>query len=496
MAKLSDPSHPTRFVSAPLGLATKTVLVLLCAGVGARVAAADAENRPNIVLVMADDQGWAQTGYYGHPVLKTPNLDAMAANGLRMDRFYAGAPVCSPTRASVLTGRANDRTGVESHGYGLRRQEISIAKMLREAGYVTGHFGKWHLNAMRGPGVPILSTDDHNPGEFGFDHWLSVTNFFDRDPIMSRRGKFEEFVGDSSEIVVEQALDFIDRQRRASTPSFTVIWYGTPHSPFKAAPEDMKPFKDLDEQSRNHYGELVAMDRSIGALRDRLRELDIEKNTLVWYCSDNGGLPKISPSTVGPLRGNKGTIYEGGLRVPGIIEWPGHVEARVTGYPASVLDIVPTLLEIVDVEYPGKRPLDGISLRPLFSDDLNTREKPIPFRHTGRLALVDNRYKLLTSDIKGGVFELYDLTRDPGEKIDLFSTQPEIARRMIKQLLDWNESVDASFAGKDYPEGVVNANEPSPRFWTEVKEYEPYFEDWKNRWEYRSRLTNKKKRTP
>jgi hypothetical protein len=133
--------------------------------------------RPHIVLVMADDQGWGQMGYYQHPILKTPNLDAMSQAGLRFDRFYAGAPVCSPTRASVLTGRANDRTGVESHGYALRRQEITIAKMLSDAGYVTGHFGKWHLNALRGPGVPILKSDDHNPGEFGFQTWLSVTNF-------------------------------------------------------------------------------------------------------------------------------------------------------------------------------------------------------------------------------------------------------------------------------------------------------------------------------
>ncbi|MGB7325609.1 MAG: sulfatase-like hydrolase/transferase, partial [Rubripirellula sp.] len=229
----------------------KLGLVVLCLSVVVSMSAHAA--RPHIVLVMADDQGWGETGYNGHPILKTPHLDAMSENGLRFDRFYAGAPVCSPTRAAVLTGRTNDRTGVESHGYALRHQEMSLAKMMREAGYTTGHFGKWHLNGFQGPGVPILDTDKFSPGEFGFDHWLSVTNFFDRDPILSRRGKFEEFTGDSSEIVVDQALDFIRRQVRADSPSFTVIWFGTPHSPFKAAPEDMEPFKDLDEQSMNHY---------------------------------------------------------------------------------------------------------------------------------------------------------------------------------------------------------------------------------------------------
>lgn len=126
---------------------------------------------PHIVFVMADDMGWGQTGYRGHPVLKTPNLDEMAANGLRFERFYAGGPVCSPTRASVLTGRSHDRTGVLSHGYGLRSQEKTIAQALKGAGYVTGHFGKWHLNGHRGPGAPIFAHDSRSPGRFGFDEW-------------------------------------------------------------------------------------------------------------------------------------------------------------------------------------------------------------------------------------------------------------------------------------------------------------------------------------
>ncbi len=458
-------------------------------------ASAQADSRPNIVLVMADDQGWGQTGYYNHPVLKTPNLDAMAASGLRFDRFYAGAPVCSPTRASVLTGRSNDRTGVESHGYGLRRQEITIAKILRDAGYVTGHFGKWHLNALRGPGVPILKSDDHNPGEFGFDYWLSVTNYFDRDPILSRLGKFEEFEGDSSEIVVAQALDFIGEQAAGDAPFFSVIWYGTPHNPFKAADVDMAAFKDLDEESRHHYGELVAMDRSIGALRQGLRKLGIAENTLVWFCSDNGGLPKIKPETVAGLRGNKGTIYEGGLRVPAIIEWPsGITSPRITNYPASVLDIVPTLLEITSVNHPdAARPGDGISLLPLFTQELDRREQPIPFRHIGKAALIDNDMKLLTNKIDSGKFELYDLASDQAEANDLANERPDVVARMKKQFLSWNESVDASFLGKDYPEGKVDPREPKPRFWTEVDEYQPYFDQWRSRWEYRSRLTKNKK---
>src|SRR6056297_550591 len=164
---------------------------------------------PNIILVMSDDQGYGQVGYYGHPTLETPNLDAMAENGLRLDRFYAGAPVCSPTRASVLTGRANDRTGVPSHGHALRLQEKTIAEALQAEGYATGHFGKWHLNALRGPGVPIFKDDPNGPAGFGFDMWVSVTNFFDLDPLMSDQGEFKALEGTSSEVIVDQAVQFI-----------------------------------------------------------------------------------------------------------------------------------------------------------------------------------------------------------------------------------------------------------------------------------------------
>ncbi len=488
-------SFPRDFIRTLPALAISTLAIVIPQLVCTKPLLAKSSDRPHIVLVMADDQGWGQTGYYDHPVLKTPNLDAMAANGLRLDRFYAGAPVCSPTRASVLTGRTNDRTGVESHGYALRRQETTIATMLSASGYVTGHFGKWHLNGIRGPGVPVLKTDDHNPGEFGFRDWLSVTNFFDRDPILSRRGEFEAFTGDSSEIVVREALGFIGEHARGGAPTFTVIWYGTPHNPFKAAPEDMTRFAHLDEQSRNHYGELVAMDRSLGDLRKGLRQLGIADNTLLWFCSDNGGLPGIEPETVGGLRGNKGTIYEGGLRVPAIIEWPSKIEApRVTQYPASVLDIVPTLLEITSIPHPNsQRPLDGISLTRLFQEEIGRRPQAIGFRHTGRAAWIDNHMKLLTNKLKSGKFELYDLKSDPAETKNLASERPQLLARMQKELLAWNDSVEASFVGKDYPEGKVDPDEPAPRFWTEMEQYKPYFDQWRARWEYQSRLSKKKK---
>lgn len=444
---------------------------------------------PNIILVMADDMGWGQTGYRNHPVLKTPNLDAMAASGLRFERFYAGGPVCSPTRASMLTGRTHDRSGVLSHGYGLRLQEKTIAQALKAAGYVTGHFGKWHLTGHRGPGVPIFADDPRSPGAFGFDEWVSVSNFYDLNPLMSRSGKFEEFQGDSSEIAVGQAVQFLDKHRESGKPMFAVIWFGSPHSPFKASDADKASFSELNEVSANHYGELVAMDRSIGTLRKSLRDLNLADDTLLLFCSDNGGLPDITPETVGGLRGNKGSVFEGGLRVPGIIEWPAVIRPRVTEFPACVMDIFPTVAEIAGLsESCMTKPVDGISLRPLFTQDLSQRRAPIGFRYRSRCALIDDRYKLLTEGIHTGKFQLYDLIVDPKESHDLSEEQPEVFSRMKQQLLDWSASVDVSFEGKDYPEGKVSPPDPEPVNWFELPQYQPYLEKWKQRWEYRGYL--------
>ncbi len=464
---------------------TPLQLLLLVVFVALSLSGAAAQPRPNIIFVMADDMGWGQTGYRGHPVLKTPNLDAMAAHGLRFDRFYAGAPVCSPTRASVLTGRTNDRCGVLTHGYALRLQEKTIAQALRAAGYVTGHFGKWHLDGFKGPGAPILASDPRNPGAFGFDEWLSVTNFFDQNPLMSRQGKIEEFTGDSSEIVMTEALKFVEKHHAGSKPMFTVIWFGSPHGPWRALPGDKERFGDLNEKSANHYGELAAMDRSIGVLRQRLRDLALADHTMLVFCSDNGGLPGITPETVGGLRGFKGSVFEGGLRVPGIIEWPSVIQPRVTHYPACTMDLFPTVADILGLPQDVLlKPTDGESLHPLFAGEVSERRQAIPFRFEKKAALVDNRHKLLTEDLKRGNFQLYDLEADPKETHDLSAEQPELAARMKTQLLKWNETVEASFAGRDYPEGKVTPPDPRSIAWTEHPSYKPFLAEWAKRWEY------------
>jgi arylsulfatase A-like enzyme len=443
---------------------------------------------PNIILIMTDDQGWGQTSYYDHPVLETPNLDAMAENGLRFERFYAAAPVCSPTRASILTGRTNDRTGVMDHGYALRKQEKTIAVALKKAGYATGHFGKWHLNGLRGPGVPILKDDSHSPGKFGFDHWLTVTNFFDIDPLMSENGSFIDLKGNSSEIIVKKALEFIKEKTSQNLPFFAVIWDGSPHDPFLASEKDRDNFKDLDKQSQHHYGELVAFDRSLGVLRKTLKDLGLEKNTILWYCSDNGGLRNISPPSVGGLRGYKTTIWEGGLRVPAIIEWPKMIKPKVTNYPASTMDIFPTIADILNLpDTDLLKPIDGITLKPIFKNDLSNRDKRIPFRYKDQGALIDNNFKLVVTSIDKEKFELYDLEKDFSESINLSSENPLIFNQMKIDYLKWSESIDSSQVGMDYPEGKV-LNNPERHFWMNDDRYKPYLNEWINRPEYRDRI--------
>ena len=446
-------------------------LLLACA------ASIQAAERPHIILVMTDDQGWGQTGYQNHPHLKTPNLDAMAANGLRFTHFYAGASNCSPTRATVLTGRSNDRAGVFDHGYPLRLQERTVAQALRDNGYATAHLGKWHLNGLRGPGIPILKEDSHHPGAFGFDTWFSVSNFFDYDPLISRQGTIEQHRGDSSEIIVREALKFLQANQHSGKPFFIVIWYGSPHAPMIANEADRAPFQNLSEKHQHHLGELKAMDRSIGALRNELRQLGIARNTLLWFNSDNGGLPGYGKEAVGNLRGHKNTMYEGGLRVPGIIEWPAVIQKpRTTPFRAGTMDIFPTIAEAAALPYSSMlQPQDGISLMPLFEREIAVRPQPLFFHHRNRGVVIDGDHKLMAQN---QTFELYNLANDDEETRNLYKENDPVSQRLLQIYTKWKTSLDASREGKDYAEGVVLPNNPQRRHWKDDPAYQPYLQQF------------------
>lgn len=450
------------------------------------------QSKPNIILCMADDQGWGDMGYNGHPVLKTPNFDNMANSGLRFDHFYAAAPVSSPTRGSVMTGRNPNRFGCFSYGRTLRPQEITVAEALKTAGYVTGHFGKWHLGPVR-KGSPI------NPGNSGFDEWFSSPNFFDNNPILSREGKAVQTYGESSMVTVDAAIDFVHKQSNNKQPFFVVVWFGSPHNPYSAIEKDREPYAGLEEKLQNYYGEITGMDRAFGKLRQELKTLHIDKNTILWFCSDNGGISGFS-ATGG--RGSKGQIYEGGLRVPAILEWPARItKPRVTNVPCNTYDFYPTLLEIVGVRMENQPPLDGISLLPLIDNKMNTRIKPMGFwqypgggkvvssvnlmadllkeqeagvtdidtslldLHAGDIttryrtdifpghaAWLDWPYKLHRIHSKNDEvrFELYNLEKDTEEKNDLSAGNSGKVKSMKIQIEAWLKSVINSLNGEDY----------------------------------------------
>ena len=449
-------------------------------------ALAQTDARPNIILLMSDDQGWGETGYRGHPQLRTPALDDMAAHGLRMDHFYAGSPVCSPTRASVLTGRNNDRTAVSSVGRPMRTGETTIARLLRDAGYATAHFGKWHLSGFKGPGAPVLASDARHPGVFGYEYWLASTNFFDIDPMLGRNGVPEAFTGGSSEVVIREAMKYIDSVKRTGKPFFMTVWFGSPHDPWQAAESDRAPYAGQGDRAMHHYGEIAEMDRSIGLLRGRLRAMGIADNTILWFNSDNGGVKPFAPSVNGGLRGFKGDLFEGGIRVPCVIEWPAVIrKPQISEMPASTLDILPTLAEAAGLAtHASGRPIDGASILGHLHGSLRERPGPIPFRYQQKAAWVDYPFKLISSKFREGTFELYDLRHDPQETTDLITREPAVAKRLIEAFQAWNASVDRSVAGADHPGGLT-VPDPPARAWISAAEYKPFLEVLLKRPEYR-----------
>ncbi len=475
---------------------------------------------PNFVLLMGDDHGWDEVGYNGHPHIKTPVLDEMANQGLRFDRFYSGHPTCSPTRGSFLTGRHPNRYGTFAPNWSIRPEEISIAHILGKAGYTSAHYGKWHLG-------PVKHDSPTSPGAMGFDEWLSHDNFFEMNPVLSRNGETPQRIeGEGSQIIIDEAIRFITRAKQQSRPFLVVVWFGSPHEPYSGLPEDLALYDDLpseyEEQTvgitsnetgkrvkrplrevlRERYAEITAMDRSIGVLRDYLKEAGLRDNTLVWYCGDNG-TPASAARTGMTLREQKGTMYEGGIRVPGVIEWPSHIrQARTTQFNSVTSDILPTLCELAGQPLPN-RPLDGVSLTPAINGTSQSRQSPIFFwsfetgnafnkesktyidpqlqegttplvkmmdgKYTrtfrnfkypdvskndfgGARVMMDKQYKLIIgaqSGDKSGI-ELYDLTNDSAENDNLVNAHPAVSEAMQIQLHDWQQSVLESLTGKDY----------------------------------------------
>jgi arylsulfatase A-like enzyme len=430
---------------------------------------------PNVILAMTDDQGWGDTGYNGHPALKTPALDAMARSGLRFNRFYSGAPVCSPTRGSAMTGRHPYRYGIFFANVGhMRPQEVTLAEALKSQGYTTGHFGKWHLGTLTktekdsNRGGPGGAAHYAPPWENGFDVCFSTEAKVPTWNPMKKPGSdkpygtsywtgpeekaAENLAGDDSRVIMDRALPFIRDAAARGTPFLAVIWFHTPHEPVVAGQKYLSMYAGVgNEKERHYYGCLTAMDEQMGRLRAELRRLGVAHDTMLWFCADNGPEHRKGPGSTGGLRGRKRDLFEGGIRVPGLLEWPARLtQPRATSVPCSTSDYFPTVLSALGFHVDGKpEPADGVDLMPLIDGRMTERPRPIAFESGKQMALVDNRWKLLSTD-KGASWMLFDLSADPAEANDVAVDHPDVVTRMTQVLEAWRASCRDSLAGEDY----------------------------------------------
>jgi arylsulfatase A-like enzyme len=436
-------------------------------------------NKPNIILCMADDMGWGDPGFNDNSIIKTPNLDAMAKAGMRFTRFYSGAPVCSPTRGSCLTGRHPYRYGIFGANVGhMPKEEITLAEALKTQGYTTGHFGKWHLGTLTttekdsNRGGPRGAKHYSPPWENGFDVCFSTEAKVPTwDPMISpESGKpygtyywrqdgtkaTENLEGDDSRVIMDRVIPFVRNAVDKSKPFFTVIWFHTPHLPVLSGPKYKKIYQQYSEDQQHYYGCITALDEQIGRLRKELRDLDIAEDTMVWFCSDNGPEGKDGKSgrtrgSAGPFRGRKRSLFEGGVRVPGLLEWPARIATgQVTDIPCSTSDYFPTVMDVLGFKMKGQpEPMDGISLLPLIEGKMTERLLPIGFESKKQVSLTGNRYKIYSND-DGKTYMLFDLLDDPVENNNLAAEKPDILYSMKKTLETWRASCKDSLAGRDY----------------------------------------------
>lgn len=429
--------------------------------------------RPNVVMLLADDLGWKDVGCYGGPV-KAPAIDALAANGMRFTDFYSGCAVCSPSRAVMLTGRQHIRAGIyswvhdASQNSHLLEREITLAEVLKAAGYATAHVGKWHL------GLPTEARPfKPTPDRHGFDYWFATWNnaepsHHNPDNFIRNGEPVGLLEGYSCQLVADEAIDWLEKKRGNrddGSPFFLNVWFHEPHAPI-AAPDDIvsEYGTDLKDKAAIYSGTIDNTDRAIARLVEKLAEIDAPENTLIIYASDNGSYRK---DRVGDLRGQKGTNWDGGLRVPGVFTWPGTIPSGVVNEePAGLVDLLPTICGLLGLDKPEGIHLDGSDLSPLLKGDSGAfsrhqplfwhlqKSRPIVAMRDGDWSLVaEPDYELSTVNMfqeawipaikTGGYtgFQLFNVKSDPGQTTDLADEQPDRLARMKARLLEINASV-------------------------------------------------------
>lgn len=438
-------------------------------------------NRPHVILIMTDDQGGWDYGFAGNPVVKTPHIDNMARTGAHMSRFYV-SPVCTPTRANLMTGRYNYRTRAIDTYIGramMDPEEVTIAEVLGAAGYATGIFGKWHL----GDSYPMRPQDQgfdevlvHRGGGIGQPSDPPGGEGKYTDPILQHNGEEKTYRGYCTDVYFDNAISFLRKQHQAGKPAFIYLPMNAPHGPFDDVPEDLlkkykgtnlrgtfpkgfpeRQFKRHEDRTARIFAMEENVDDNVGKLFSSLKTLGASENTLVLFLNDNG---PNGPRFVGPHRGSKASIYEGGIRSPLLAVWPRKIPAGTKSDLLSAhYDVLPTILEAAGVKKPAGLKLDGVSIlaamrgakversnRGIFLQ-WHRGDYPVPYRNG---AIVTERYKLLWPNYSGEIPpknhapQLFDLKADPKEQNNLATSKPDILKRLKKRYDIWFSDVSAT----------------------------------------------------
>lgn len=416
----------------------KTALLVLSTA----IVTAETENQPNFVVFVADDMGWGDSATYGHPLIKTPNLDKLASEGVKFTECYSACGVCSPSRSAILTGRTPYRNGVWRHLSGnheahLRDSEITYPELLKTIGYETCHVGKWHLNSKQQFNVPEFP----QPGDHGYDYWMYTQNnaspsHKDPDNFVRNGEPIGEIKGYSAQIVASEAAHWLKEIHDPEKPFAMSVWVHEPHSPIATNSE----FSGLYEGHENskYMGNITQLDHALGQIMEALDEAGVSDNTFLFFISDNGPVPSYG-GTAGGLRGVKRSSHEGGIRVPGVARWPGHIKpGTVSDIPVIGTDLFSTILDIVGIPLPDDRTIDGVSMVPAFSGEPVTRNVPLFWRNhvsqaSDRSALRIGDWKIVSNDVMDE-FMLFNIKKDWKEENDLAAKMPEKTEEMRKEL--------------------------------------------------------------
>jgi arylsulfatase A-like enzyme len=463
-ANVSGPSlsrRPSLIVAAALSVATLSPGVALAAPQSTPATTATKSQRPNILVIVADDLGYGELGCQGWKDIPTPHIDTLAHNGVRFISGYVSCPVCSPTRAGLMTGRYQQRfghefnpgpVGLESEAFGLARDEATLAERLKAAGYATGIVGKWHLGTREG----------FRPTERGFDEFFGFLG--GAHPYISngrRRGE----VFRSTESLAEpeyltdafrrEALAFIDHHH--ARPFFLYLAFNAVHAPLQATAKYRDRFPKIEDQKRQTFAAMLsAMDDAVGAVLGKLHDSGLEESTLIFFISDNGGPTPQTTSRNDPLRGTKATTWEGGIRTPFMIQWKGHVPAgKVDDRPVIALDIHPTALAAAGVPLPTQKKLDGVNLLPFLTQNSTAAPHEFLFwRYGAQMAIRKGDWKITKAVSRPGQprrlrarrsseGQLYNLAKDIGEKTDVAAEHPEVVKELTDAWEKWNAELIA-----------------------------------------------------